>query len=58
MILGFIFYPKTFLFVNISYLFYLSSFIGEESENQTYILSDEPTWIVDPIDGTCNFVHT
>ena len=20
-------------------------------------LSDDPTWIIDPIDGTCNFVH-
>ncbi|EPQ28625.1 uncharacterized protein PFL1_03928 [Pseudozyma flocculosa PF-1] len=34
-------------------------FIGEESwaageENQ---LTDEPTWIIDPIDGTTNFVH-
>ncbi|KAN0061762.1 hypothetical protein ACQY0O_005755 [Thecaphora frezii] len=34
-------------------------FIGEESwaageENQ---LTDDPTWIIDPIDGTTNFVH-
>lgn len=21
------------------------------------VLTDEPTWIIDPIDGTCNFVH-
>lgn len=36
-------------------------FIGEEtysSSGQTAsILDDEPTWIVDPIDGTTNFIH-
>lgn len=36
-------------------------FIGEEtysSSGQTAsILNDEPTWIVDPIDGTTNFIH-
>eukprot|EP00054_Salpingoeca_dolichothecata_P037651 m.11601 g.11601 ORF g.11601 m.11601 type:complete len:283 (-) comp7763_c0_seq1:93-941(-) len=31
--------------------------IGEESSLDGYSLSDEPTWIVDPIDGTTNFVH-
>jgi len=35
------------------------SFIGEESvsEGAPSKLTDEPTWIVDPIDGTTNFVH-
>lgn len=35
------------------------SFIGEESvaSGQPCILSDNPTWIVDPVDGTTNFVH-
>ncbi|ODN83056.1 hypothetical protein L202_01281 [Cryptococcus amylolentus CBS 6039] len=31
-------------------------FIGEESYNGQKI-TDAPTWIVDPIDGTTNFVH-
>ncbi|KAG9278439.1 inositol monophosphatase 1 [Astyanax mexicanus] len=34
-------------------------FIGEESvaAGQPCILNDNPTWIVDPVDGTTNFVH-
>jgi len=35
-------------------------FIGEESVSSglsKYILTKQPTWIVDPIDGTTNFVH-
>ena len=32
-----------------------SRFIGEEKENQ--MLTDEPTWIVDPLDGTTNMIH-
>lgn len=34
-------------------------FIGEESvsDGAASTLTSEPTWIVDPIDGTCNFVH-
>ncbi|XP_008335697.1 inositol monophosphatase 1-like isoform X2 [Cynoglossus semilaevis] len=35
-------------------------FIGEESvaAGEPCDLTDEPTWIIDPIDGTTNFVHT
>lgn len=36
------------------------SFIGEESVSEGSLqckLTDNPTWIVDPIDGTMNFVH-
>uniref|UniRef100_A0A8D0L6A7 Inositol monophosphatase 1 n=1 Tax=Sphenodon punctatus TaxID=8508 RepID=A0A8D0L6A7_SPHPU len=35
------------------------SFIGEESvaAGAGSILTDDPTWIIDPIDGTTNFVH-
>ncbi|KAI5106544.1 inositol monophosphatase 2 [Silurus meridionalis] len=35
------------------------SFIGEESSaaGEKCVLTDSPTWIIDPIDGTCNFVH-
>ena len=32
-----------------------SEMIGEEQENQP--LSDRPTWIVDPVDGTTNLIH-
>ncbi len=32
-------------------------FIGEESVNGACRHSDDPTWIIDPIDGTCNFIH-
>ena len=34
--------------------------IGEESSadaGSIAALTDEPTWIVDPVDGTTNFVH-
>ncbi|XP_064409833.1 inositol monophosphatase 1 [Latimeria chalumnae] len=35
------------------------SFIGEESvaAGEGCTLTDNPTWIIDPIDGTTNFVH-
>ncbi|CAB1341146.1 unnamed protein product [Coregonus sp. 'balchen'] len=35
-------------------------FIGEESSaaGEKCILTDSPSWIIDPIDGTCNFVHS
>ena len=35
------------------------SFIGEESvaAGEKCNLTDNPTWIIDPIDGTTNFVH-
>lgn len=34
-------------------------FIGEESvaSGESCVLTDDPTWIIDPIDGTMNFVH-
>lgn len=32
-------------------------FIGEETHIAGSGISAEPTWIVDPIDGTTNFVH-
>ncbi|XP_019942912.1 inositol monophosphatase 1-like [Paralichthys olivaceus] len=34
-------------------------FIGEESvaKGEPCILTDRPTWIIDPVDGTTNFVH-
>lgn len=36
---------------------FIVSFIAEESEATNELLSDEPTWIIDPIDGTNNFVR-
>jgi fructose-1,6-bisphosphatase/inositol monophosphatase family enzyme len=35
-------------------------FIGEETVagGMRCELTDEPTWILDPIDGTTNFVHS
>lgn len=34
------------------------TFIGEESATaEKFRFTDSPTWIIDPIDGTCNFVH-
>ncbi|OAF68034.1 hypothetical protein A3Q56_04227 [Intoshia linei] len=31
--------------------------IGEESFENRIVLTDTPTWIIDPIDGTTNFIH-
>lgn len=33
------------------------TFIGEESANRVDKFDQEPCWILDPIDGTANFVH-
>ena len=33
------------------------SFLGEETATTTKLSSDKVTWIVDPVDGTANFVH-
>ena len=37
------------------------SFIGEETyskgSSKEYLVKDEPTWVVDPLDGTVNFTH-
>lgn len=34
-------------------------FIGEESVAEGFkcVLTDDPTWVIDPVDGTMNFVH-
>src|SRR5437762_11735167 len=32
-------------------------FLGEESKAQATPPSGKPTWIVDPLDGTTNYVH-
>lgn len=33
-------------------------FLCEESASKNQRVTDAPTWIIDPIDGTTNFVHT
>jgi len=33
-------------------------FIGEESHEGSPVLTDAPTWLVDPVDGTTNFIHS
>ena len=40
-------------------IFWSHSFIGEESVSagEPCNLTDNPTWIIDPIDGTTSFVH-
>ena len=41
-------------------IIFISRFIGEETiaEGGKCELTDDPTWIIDPIDGTSNFVHS
>lgn len=41
------------------YIISFGQFIGEETSAVfgTADLTDEPTWMVDPLDGTTNFVH-
>ena len=46
---------QTFLEKELLQLLPGSAFIGEEKENQA--LTDAPTWIVDPLDGTTNMIH-
>ncbi|CAH1975603.1 unnamed protein product [Acanthoscelides obtectus] len=45
---------------NLSKKFQGHKFIGEEtvSGGGQCVLTDAPTWIIDPIDGTMNFVHS
>ena len=37
------------------------SFVGEETyskgSSKEYLVTDDPTWVVDPLDGTVNFTH-
>ncbi|MED6157108.1 vacuolar transporter chaperone [Stylosanthes scabra] len=47
------------IFNHLKHLYPTHKFIGEETTAAlgTTELTDEPTWIVDPVDGTTNFVH-
>jgi len=41
------------------HIFITLSFIGEESASagKKSTLTNNPTWIIDPVDGTTNFIH-
>ena len=52
---------EKFLFSSLKSLFPSFDLIGEEtvsaSESKKVDLKDIPTWVIDPVDGTTNFVH-
>lgn len=48
---------ERFIMENISKHFPKHLFIAEETQSYAN-LSGDPTWIIDPIDGTMNFIHT
>lgn len=48
---------EEYLFGELKRHFPSHRFIGEETSSKVGLTSD-PTWIIDPIDGTMNFVHT
>lgn len=50
---------EDFIFNHLKQQFPSHKFIGEETTAAcgNFELTDEPTWIVDPLDGTTNFVH-
>ena len=52
---------EDYIIKSISENFPSHQFVGEEtvsaSNGAKIVLSNEPTWVVDPVDGTTNFVH-
>jgi inositol-phosphate phosphatase/L-galactose 1-phosphate phosphatase len=50
---------EEYIFTQLRTSFPSHQLIGEEASslNGVPILTDEPTWLVDPLDGTTNFVH-
>jgi fructose-1,6-bisphosphatase/inositol monophosphatase family enzyme len=48
---------EQFIFSKLRAHFPDHKFLGEESDGDKCELGDELTWVVDPIDGTTNFVH-
>ncbi|RWS31653.1 inositol monophosphatase-like protein [Leptotrombidium deliense] len=48
---------ESFVFEELRKQFPTHKLIGEETASKA-VFTDDPTWIVDPIDGTTNFVHT
>jgi myo-inositol-1(or 4)-monophosphatase len=49
---------EAFLFGEIKKKYPTHQTIGEESSSVKKPWTDAPTWIIDPVDGTMNFVHT
>ncbi|MBR5545970.1 MAG: inositol monophosphatase [Clostridia bacterium] len=47
---------QRFLIAELQQLLPGSCIIGEEQENEA--LTDAPTWVIDPLDGTTNFIHS
>ncbi|KKY31358.1 putative inositol monophosphatase [Diaporthe ampelina] len=52
---------EAFIHSSISKAYPSHKFIGEETysagSSKEYLISDEPTWCVDPLDGTVNYTH-
>ncbi|KKY17326.1 putative inositol monophosphatase [Diplodia seriata] len=52
---------ETFVKNTITKKFPAHKFIGEETyskgSSKDYLVNSEPTWIVDPLDGTVNYIH-
>ncbi|XP_056148754.1 inositol monophosphatase 1-like [Lampris incognitus] len=50
---------ETLIILSVKDKFPTHRFIGEESvaAGEPCVLTDSPTWIIDPVDGTTNFVH-
>lgn len=52
---------ETFVKNSITKRFPSHKFIGEETyskgSSKDYLVNEEPTWIVDPLDGTVNYIH-
>ncbi|RBR05638.1 hypothetical protein FVER53590_29956 [Fusarium verticillioides] len=48
---------ERFIYERLQQQFPTFAFIGEETFKHSTTLTDKPTFIVDPIDGTSNFVH-
>ena len=52
---------EEFIHQSISQTYPDHDFIGEETyskgQSRQYLVTDKPTWIVDPLDGTVNFTH-
>ncbi|KAL2291722.1 hypothetical protein FJTKL_11927 [Diaporthe vaccinii] len=52
---------EAFIHSSISKIYPSHKFIGEETysagSSKEYLINDEPTWCVDPLDGTVNYTH-
>ncbi|KAJ1900333.1 hypothetical protein LPJ66_001535 [Kickxella alabastrina] len=53
-------YIEKTIFSRLRKIYPTHKLVGEESTAESgngYVVTDDPTWIVDPVDGTNNFVH-